>query len=51
MSVRSIRIPVANSNEFVEIFVDELPIDVNDVLDVLKAELAPLKIWRAVAVK
>lgn len=49
--LRSIRIPIANSVEFVEIFPDELPDDVNDVLDVLKAELAPLKIWKAVAVE
>jgi RNA polymerase-associated protein CTR9 len=48
---RTIRIPIANSAEFVEIFPDELPEDVNDVLDVLKAELAPLKIWKAVAVE
>lgn len=49
-SVRSIKIPIENSNEFVEIFPDELPTDVNDVLEVLRAEFAPLKIWRAVAV-
>lgn len=48
--LKSIKIPIANSQEYVEIFPDELPEDVNDVLDVLKAELAPLKIWRAVAV-
>jgi flagellar biosynthesis regulator FlaF len=53
-SSRSIRIPLAGENNkglFVEIFPDELPEDVNDVLDVLKAELAPLKIWKAVAVE
>jgi hypothetical protein len=47
---RSIHIPIANSAEYVQIFPDELPSDANEVIDVLKAECAPLKIWRAVAV-
>ena len=48
-----IRIPILNSSSFVEIFPDELPVgelDYNDLIDVLRAELAPLKIWRACAV-
>jgi RNA polymerase-associated protein CTR9 len=48
---RTVRIPIANSAEYVEIFPDELPEDVNDVLDVLRAEFSPLKIWKAVAVE
>lgn len=50
ISQKSIRIPIADSSDFVEVFPDELPADVNDLLDVLKAEFAPLKIWRAAAV-
>lgn len=50
----SIRIPKLGTNEFVEIFPDELPhdenVDYNDLMDVLKSELAPLKVWRACAV-
>jgi RNA polymerase-associated protein CTR9 len=45
-----IRIPLENGTDFVEVYPDELPLDVNDIVDVLKAEFAPLKIWRAAAV-
>jgi hypothetical protein len=50
---RSLRIPIAGSDgsDFVEVFPDELPSDVNDLLDVLKAEVAPLKIWKEAAVR
>ena len=52
----SIQIPMVNSDEFVEIFPDELPItggemDYNDLIDVLRSELAPLKVWRSCAVR
>mmetsp|Transcript_24965 Transcript_24965/g.36827 ORF Transcript_24965/g.36827 Transcript_24965/m.36827 type:complete len:1271 (-) Transcript_24965:188-4000(-) len=50
-SSKSLRIPIANSSECVEIFPDELPHDIDDILDVLRAEFAPLKIWRSVAVE
>ena len=38
------------SSEGVEVFIDELPSDVNDLIDVLKAEMAPLEIWLQFAV-
>ena len=46
---QSIFIPVANRAEEVEVQVDNLPA-VNDVLDLLKAEEAPLHIWLDLAV-
>ena len=50
----AIHIPISSSDsDYVEIFPDELPIgdlDYNDLMGVLRAELAPLKIWRACAV-
>lgn len=50
---KSLCIPIAGSegSDFVEVFPDELPTDVNDLLDVLKAEVAPLKIWKEAAVR
>lgn len=48
---RSLRIPISSSSDFVEIFPDEIPSDVNSLLDVLRAEYAPLKIWRAAALE
>jgi hypothetical protein len=50
--VPSVRIPTA-SDEIVEIFSDEFPVgsgDYNDLLDLLRGELAPLNIWRHCAV-
>ncbi len=47
----SIRIPISESSDYVEIFPDELPHDVNSLLDVLRAEYAPLKIWRIAAIE
>ena len=47
---QSIFIPVANRAEEVEVQVDNLPA-VNDVLDLLKAEEAPLHIWLDLAVR
>lgn len=45
-----IRIPVRGANQTVEVYTDELPSDYNDVVDVLKAEIAPLDIWLRFAV-
>lgn len=46
-----IRIPVRGANQTVEVYTDELPGDYNDVVDVLKAEIAPLDIWLRFAVR
>jgi RNA polymerase-associated protein CTR9 len=47
----SILIPVQGSDEVVEVHVDELPEDVNDVIDILQAEMAPLDLWLRFAVE
>ena len=47
----SILIPVQNSEEVVEVPVDELPEDENDVIDILQAEVAPLDLWLRFAVE
>ena len=49
-SGHSIFIPVANRAEEVQVQVDNLPA-VTDVLDLLKAEEAPLHIWLDLAVR
>jgi hypothetical protein len=49
-----ITIPIHISNDFVEIYPDELPVgelDYNDLFDVLRSELAPLNVWRTCAVE
>ncbi|KAH7315077.1 hypothetical protein KP509_21G032800 [Ceratopteris richardii] len=38
-------IPVQNSSEEVRVDLDELPRDAADILDILKAEQAPLNLW------
>ncbi|KAL2624333.1 hypothetical protein R1flu_008578 [Riccia fluitans] len=38
-------IPVQNSREEVRVALDQLPRDVTDILDILKAEQAPLNLW------
>lgn len=51
-SRRTIRIPIESTS--VVIFADELPIgeiDYNDIIDVLRSVLAPLKLWRSCAVE
>lgn len=48
MDKSSIQIPCPDG--FVEVFPDELPIDVNDIIECLQGEFAPLKVWRNVAV-
>lgn len=45
MEVDCLYIPVRNSDEQVEVRGDELPEDPDDVLDILKAEVAPLDLW------
>lgn len=45
-----IMIPVRDSEEFVTVSKDELPPDANDIIDILKAEFAPLDIWLQFAV-
>eukprot|EP00752_Nemacystus_decipiens_P002121 g2024.t1 len=46
-----IRIPVRGAQQTVEVYTEELPSDYNDVVDVLKAEIAPLDIWLRFAVE
>ena len=49
---RTIRIPLEPHS--VVIFPDELPVgdlDYNDIIDVLRSVLAPLKLWRSCAVE
>ncbi|CAM9276754.1 unnamed protein product, partial [Hapterophycus canaliculatus] len=46
-----IRIPVRGAQQTVEVYTEELPGDYNDVVDVLKAEIAPLDIWLRFAVE
>ncbi|TDH65202.1 uncharacterized protein CCR75_001522 [Bremia lactucae] len=48
---RALLIPVKNSEQAVEVFVDELPDDVNDIIDILRAEVAPLTVWLQFAVE
>lgn len=42
-------IPVQNSEEEVRVVLDQLPRDASDILDILKAEQAPLDIWLIIA--
>ncbi|KAH9160624.1 hypothetical protein LEN26_001770 [Aphanomyces euteiches] len=50
-SRKSLLIPVKNSDEWVEMFSDELPEDSNDIMDILRAEIAPLEVWLNVAIE
>ena len=43
-------IPVQNSSEEVRVDLDLLPRDAADILDILKAEQAPLNLWLVFAV-
>lgn len=47
----SVYIPVHNSEEEVRVVVDQLPRDASDILDILKAEQAPLDLWLIIAVR
>lgn len=42
-------IPVQNSEEEVRVVLDQLPRDASDILDILKAEQAPLDLWLIIA--
>ncbi|KAK6944759.1 Tetratricopeptide repeat [Dillenia turbinata] len=42
-------IPVQNSEEEVRVYLDQLPRDASDILDILKAEQAPLDLWLVIA--
>ncbi|KAL0904760.1 hypothetical protein M5K25_026909 [Dendrobium thyrsiflorum] len=42
-------IPVQNSEEEVRVVLDQLPRDASDIVDILKAEQAPLDIWLIIA--
>lgn len=44
-------IPVQNSEEEVRVVLDQLPRDASDILDILKAEQAPLDLWLIIAVR
>ena len=44
-------IPVQNSEEEVRVALDQLPHDATDILDILKAEQAPLDLWLIIAVR
>ena len=46
-----ILIPVRNSDDLVEVLVSELPEDVEDVIEILVAEVAPLELWLRFAVE
>uniref|UniRef100_M4D9K2 Uncharacterized protein n=1 Tax=Brassica campestris TaxID=3711 RepID=M4D9K2_BRACM len=45
----SVYIPVQNSEEEVRVVLDQLPRDASDILDILKAEQAPLDLWLIIA--
>ena len=47
----TILIPVHNSEEVVEVDVNELPEDENEIIDILQGELAPLDLWLRFAVE
>jgi hypothetical protein len=44
-------IPVQNTSEEVRVALEQLPKDATDILDILKAEQAPLNLWLTFAVK
>ncbi|OQR87367.1 RNA polymerase-associated protein CTR9 [Achlya hypogyna] len=48
---KSLLIPVHKSDELVEMFSDELPDDANDIMEILRAEIAPLEVWLNFAVE
>lgn len=50
-AMASVYIPVQNSEEEVRVVLDQLPRDASDILDILKAEQAPLDLWLIIAVR
>jgi hypothetical protein len=49
ISGMTIYIPIGDTNEAVEVAVDDLPDDEGEILGILQAELAPLDVWLHVA--
>ncbi|KAK6941312.1 hypothetical protein RJ641_026689 [Dillenia turbinata] len=47
--MRSVYIPLRNSEEEVRVCLDQLPRDASDILDILKARQAPLDLWLIIA--
>lgn len=47
----SVYIPVQGTEEEVQVALDQLPHDASDILDILKAEQAPLHLWLIIAVR
>jgi hypothetical protein len=45
----SVYIPVQGTEEEVQVALDQLPHDASDILDILKAEQAPLHLWLIIA--
>jgi uncharacterized protein YdeI (YjbR/CyaY-like superfamily) len=45
----SVYIPVQGTEEEVRVALDQLPADASDILDILKAEQAPLHLWLIIA--
>ena len=45
-----LQIPIRGSEEVVEVKLDELPDDPADIIDIMKAEFAPLDLWLQFAV-
>jgi RNA polymerase-associated protein CTR9 len=43
-------IPIRGSDEMVEVRLEDLSEDPSDIIDILKAELAPLELWLQLAV-
>ncbi len=50
MSCEYIDIPLDSGSGGVRFFPDELPVDHIDLIDVLRSEIPPLKIWKRCAV-
>jgi hypothetical protein len=46
----SVYIPVQGTEEEVRVALDQLPHDASDIVDILKAEQAPLHLWLIIAV-
>ncbi len=51
MPAGSLLIPIRGSDEVVEVKLAELPDDPEDIINILKAELAPLDLWLKFAVR
>jgi RNA polymerase-associated protein CTR9 len=49
-AMASIEIPLRNSSEVVEVFLDELPDDVVELITIIRDEIAPLHLYIQFAV-